>query len=156
MNNKYQTVFTYGFVYGLARRLKYGTLHDNDLSDAEKMISLLNELKTKDPDTNWICEYEKDGYPRDLNKIIVMTGKMKRFYHMYSDVVFMDATYKTNKHDMALTIFSGVNCDGRNTVLGYALVKRETADTYKWLMQNLVKLTGIEPGVILTDFDPSM
>jgi transposase-like protein len=52
-----------------------------------------------------------------------MTGKMKRFYETYSDVVFMDATYKTNRSDMALTVFSGVNCDGRNTIFGFALVK---------------------------------
>ena len=156
MNHKYQTVFNYGFIYGLARRVKYGTLHDTNLSDAEKMISLLEELKQADPDTDYIWEYEPDGFPKDLNKIIVMTGKMKRFYQKYHDVVFMDATYKTNKHDMALTIFSGVNWDGRNTVLGYALVKKENSDTYKWLLSNLVKLTGMEPGVILTDFDPSM
>ena len=81
---------------------------------------------------------------------------MKRFYRQYHDVVFMDATYKTNKHDMALTIFSGVNCDGYNTVLGYALVKRETSESYKWLLSNLIRLSGIEPKVILTDFDASM
>ena len=38
MNHKYQTVFNYGFIYSLARRAKYGTLHDKDISDAEKMI----------------------------------------------------------------------------------------------------------------------
>ncbi|CAI2386947.1 unnamed protein product [Moneuplotes crassus] len=156
MSHKYQTTFQYGFIYQQARRIKFGNLHDRDISDAEKIICMLEELKAQDPDTDWLCEYEKDGYPHDLNKIIVMTGKMKRFYLKYHDVVFMDATYKTNKHDMALTIFSGVNCDGRNTVLGYALVKKETAESYKWLLSNLVKLSGVEPGVILTDFDPSM
>lgn len=42
-------------------------------------------------------------------------------------------------------------------VLGFALVKRETMDTYKWLLKNLVKFNDdVEPGAILTDFDPSM
>ena len=68
----------------------------------------------------------------------------------------MDATYKTNWSDMALTVFSGVNCDGWNTIFGFALVKKENSETYKWLMENLVKLGGKEPTVILTDFDPSM
>jgi hypothetical protein len=42
-------------------------------------------------------------------------------------------------------------------VLGFALLKRETMDTYKWLIDNLLRFNdGIEPGVILTDFDASM
>jgi len=37
------------------------------------------------------------------------------------------------------------------------LVKRETMDTYKWLISNLLRFNdGVEPGVILTDFDASM
>lgn len=69
----------------------------------------------------------------------------------------MDATYKTNSHGLALTVFSGVNNEGRNIVLGFALVQRETLETYKWLLSNLMKFNNnIEPGIMLTDFDPSM
>ena len=69
----------------------------------------------------------------------------------------MDATYKTNFHSLALTVFSGVNNEGKNVVLGFALLKRETMDAYKWLLANLVRVNqGLEPKVMLTDFDPSM
>lgn len=69
----------------------------------------------------------------------------------------MDATYKTNSHSLALTVFSGVNNEGKNVVMGFALVKRETIETYNWLLSNLVNFnSGVEPKVILTDFDPSM
>jgi transposase-like protein len=82
---------------------------------------------------------------------------MRRNYAIYHDVVFMDATYKTNTHGLALTVFSGVNNEGKNVVLGFALVKRETLETYNWLLSNLKNFNiGIEPRVILTDFDPSM
>jgi transposase-like protein len=58
---------------------------------------------------------------------------------------------------MALTVFSGVNNEGKNVVLGFALVKRETLETYKWLLRNLLHFNyNNEPGVMLTDFDPSM
>lgn len=57
---------------------------------------------------------------------------------MYHDVVFMDATYATNPYRMALTVFSGVNNEGKNIILGYALVKRESLDTYEWLLKNFV------------------
>lgn len=82
---------------------------------------------------------------------------MRRNYRLYHDVMFMDATYKTNFHQLALTVFSGVNNEGKNIVLGFALVKRETMETYKWLLKNLVRFNDdVEPGVILTDFDASM
>jgi transposase-like protein len=56
-----------------------------------------------------------------------------------------------------LTVISGINHEGKNIVLGFALVKRETMDTYKWIISNLLRFNeNIEPGVILTDFDASM
>lgn len=53
-----------------------------------------------------------------------------KYYQKYSDVVFMDATYKTNKYDLALTIFSGVSSEGKNIILAIAFLSRETADHY--------------------------
>lgn len=82
---------------------------------------------------------------------------MRHNYRLYHDVVLMDATYKTNFHSLALTVFSGVNNEGKNVVLGFAIVKRETLETYKWLLENLKRFNdGIEPKIVLTDFDPSM
>lgn len=46
----------------------------------------------------------------------------------------MDATFKTNNQQLALTVISGINNEGKNIVLGFALVKRETLETYNWLL----------------------
>ena len=82
---------------------------------------------------------------------------MRHNYRFYRDVVFMDVTYKTNFHSLALIVFSGVNNEGKNVVLGYALLKRETIDAYKWLLSNLVRFNqGLEPKIIITDMDSSM
>lgn len=54
-------------------------------------------------------------------------------------------------------MISGINNEGKNIVLGFALVKRETMETYKWIISNLLRFNdGVEPRVILTDFDASM
>jgi len=82
---------------------------------------------------------------------------MHRFAKTYSDAIFMDATYKTNRHDMALTLISGVSNEGRNIVLCVAFLARETAENYTWLLQNYVEfMEGQEPGTLITDFDSSM
>lgn len=69
----------------------------------------------------------------------------------------MDATYKTNKQDLALTIISSVSGEGRNIILGFAFMSRETADHYNWLLKQVLEFNGgKEPGTIITDFDSSM
>ena len=81
---------------------------------------------------------------------------MKRNYELYRDTVFMDATYSTNPYRMALVVFSGVNNEGKNCILGYALLKRETMESYKWLLHHLLSFNNEAPCVLLTDFDASM
>ena len=102
-------------------------------------------------------EYDEGDMKNDIYQMIVQSPQMRRNYQMYHDVVFMDATYKTNNQQMALTVISGINHEGKNIVLGFALVKKETMETYKWIISNLLRFNdGVEPGAILTDFDASM
>ena len=55
---------------------------------------------------------------------------MAKYYQNYHDVVFMDATYNTNKHNLALTIISGISSEGKNIIMGIAFMARETVDHY--------------------------
>ncbi len=38
----------------------------------------------------------KDAPPR-IDRMLIQTPMMHKYYQTYSDIVFMDATYKTNK-----------------------------------------------------------
>ena len=62
------------------------------------------------------CKSSHEGQPKNS----------LRNYELYSDTVFMDATYATNPYRLALVVISGVNNEGKNCIMGYALVKRET------------------------------
>jgi hypothetical protein len=81
---------------------------------------------------------------------------MARNYNLYHDVVFMDATYSTNPYRMPLVVLTGVNCEGKNTILGFALIRQETAEEYSWVLQQLKICQKEQPKVILTDFDASI
>ncbi len=82
---------------------------------------------------------------------------MQSYYQKYHDVVFMDATYNTNKQNLALAILSGINNEGKNIILAVAFLSRESAENYSWLLSNLVDMNGgTEPTTIMTDFDSSM
>lgn len=45
-------------------------------------------------------------------------------------MVFMDATYNTNKHNLALGIISGVSSEGKNIIMGIAFLARESTEHY--------------------------
>ena len=82
---------------------------------------------------------------------------MARYYSQYHDVVFMDATYNTNKQGLALALISGISSEGKNVILAAAFLKNETIENYQWLLRTLRDLNGgIEPKTIMTDFDSSM
>ncbi len=82
---------------------------------------------------------------------------MSKFYRSYHDVCFMDATYNTNKHGLALAIISGINNEGKNVILGIAFLQSESTEHYTWLLKTLKSFNqNLEPKTILTDFDSSM
>lgn len=74
-----------------------------------------------------------------LERILIQTPKMRKNYELYRDTIFMDATYKTNHEGMALVVFGAVNNEGRNVIVAFALVQRETMETYQWLLKTLVE-----------------
>lgn len=165
INHKFNANLRYSDIYTLVKGFQNGSVRIGEevKTDLERFIELLGELKEKDSMTQYEFDFDdnndnnNDGATQEPNRVLVMTGSMRRLYSQYKDVLFMDATYKTNKHNMPLTVITGVDNEGRNTVLAYALMKTENAESYKWLMQTFLKFVNYdEPGIILTDFDPSM
>lgn len=88
-------------------------------------------MKKKDPDTRFAYQLDTqhdtatgmapNGEPM-LDRMIIQTPMMHRYYKQYSDAIFMDATYKTNKYDLHLTIMSGVSSENKNVILAIAFV----------------------------------
>ncbi len=63
---------------------------------------------------------------------------MKRF----PEVLLADCTYKTNRFNMPLLIFTGVNNVGSSFVVTFALLERETSDFFKWTLNQLFRCLG--------------
>ena len=80
---------------------------------------------------------------------------MAQAYRFYKDVVFLDIVQGSNQLDMALIVLNGVSSEGKPLILGYALLAHESLHNYKWLLSQIKEMNqGVEPGVILTDYDP--
>lgn len=134
---------------------------DQGKDDLADFLKLLEDVKKKDPEMKFAYAMDteldsKEEGPK-LDRMLIQTSMMQKYYARYSDVVFMDATYKTNKHDLALTLMSGVSSEGKNIILAIAFMSRETSCHYTWLLQTLLEFNnGKEPDTIITDFDSSM
>ena len=68
-----------------------------------------------------------------------------------------DTTYKTNKYNKPLVIFSGANHHTQTTILGCALVSDEKLETYTWLLETFLKaMANKNPKVVVIDGDGAM
>ena len=84
----------------------------------------------------------------------------------FSEVVIMDATYKTNMYKMPYVNVVGVSNVGSKSeqlktfAIAGAWISNETKESYTWVAEELHDLiwkpVDKVPGVIVTDYDPSL
>ncbi|XP_072066931.1 protein FAR1-RELATED SEQUENCE 8-like [Arachis hypogaea] len=92
-----------------------------------------------------------------LENMFWVDGPSRVHFQHFGDVVAFDSTYKKNKYNRPLVIFSGSNNHKQTTIFGFGLVLDETIGSYKWMLENLLEvMCGKLPSVVVTDGDESM
>lgn len=52
---------------------------------------------------------------------------------------------------------NGISSEGKNLVMGFALIAKETTDNYVWLLKQIREMNGNQdPGVIMTEYDTNL
>src|SRR2546423_8829386 len=85
-----------------------------------------------------------------------MSPTQQELYQRFSDVVLNDNTCKTNKYNMYLSIFMIKDNYGRFQNVANVLVEDKMSSTYTWILQCLLKATGIIPKSFWTDSEPGL
>ena len=86
-----------------------------------------------------------------------MNSNQRDLYQRYYDVVVTDNTSRTNKYQMALCFFIGVDNRNHTRVFAQALLSDETSSSYVWVLEQLLKSNnGILPSVLLGDADTGL
>ena len=85
-----------------------------------------------------------------------MSPTQRELYSKYNDVMIVDTTYNTNRFQMMLCIITVIDNNYRTRIVACAIIEDETLDTYRWIFDSILTETGISPGVVFTDSDPSM
>ncbi|XP_025661137.2 protein FAR1-RELATED SEQUENCE 5-like [Arachis hypogaea] len=92
-----------------------------------------------------------------LEHIFWADGQSIIDYHCFGDIVAFDSTYKKNKYNKLLVIFSGCNHHGQTVIFGSGLLSDETTETYKWLLETFVEaIGGKSPKAVINDRDLAM
>ena len=103
----------------------------------------------------WLIAYQIDGYEQLMHLFFAFETSLD-LHEMYPDILFVDYTYKTNKYNMPLCLFSGVTAYNKSFYIGFAFLWHEDKDSYVWVMTQVKELytrVGQEDGteVVLPD-----
>jgi hypothetical protein len=141
-------------LYNAIQKFRGVRIHDE--SDAAMMYSYLLEQRNEDPD--FIVTARLEGSSNELTGIFWMTSQQRNeLWPKYHDVIIHDNTAKTNRYEMALSLFVGIDNNFKTRVVAQALTKYETLADYNWILECTLKATNnLSPVVLFTDGDPAV
>ncbi|XP_021751487.1 protein FAR-RED IMPAIRED RESPONSE 1-like [Chenopodium quinoa] len=122
--------------------------------DENGMIEYFNKMSADNQIFFHLCRFGKDGALQD---VVWVDARCRAAYEEFGDVVCFDSTYLTNKFHLPYALFVGVNHHEQSILFGCALISRETAETYEWVLRTWLHcMGGKAPTSILTDQDPAI
>ncbi|KAK6149002.1 hypothetical protein DH2020_016527 [Rehmannia glutinosa] len=144
--------------------VSYGSSNEGELSnhvDSLKRLKFRNgdvvalhnyfrRAQLADPSFFYIMDLNDEGY---LRNVFWSDSRSRAAYGYFGDVVVVDTTHNvSNKHDIPLLSFSGLNHHCQSVLLGCGFLVDETIETYIWLMRAwLTCMSGRPPQTIITD-----
>ncbi|MBE1615985.1 hypothetical protein IDF54_14100, partial [Flavobacterium sp. SaA2.13] len=60
-------------------------------------------------------------------------------YAAFGDVVVFDSTYKTNRYNVPLVPFAGVNHHRSTVIFGCSIISHEDTASYEWVLRTFVQ-----------------
>ena len=136
--------------------------------DLNNDASILYEhlISLKEDDTRWQIFVDFDE-TKVLRRLFWMSPNQIELWTQYHDIVINDITCKTNRYDMALSLFVIIDNYNSSRLVCQALVNDETAEAHTWIFECTLLATGgkrqnenidgrLIPLVFMTDSDPAV
>lgn len=125
------------------KRLKFGD------GDMVALYDYFRRAQIADPNFFYIMDLSDEGY---LRNVFWIDSRSRAACNYFGDVVVVDTSCLSHKHDIPLVSFSGSNHHCQSVLLGCGLLVDETIETYIWLMRAwLTCVSGRPPQTIITD-----
>ncbi|XP_074299172.1 protein FAR1-RELATED SEQUENCE 11-like [Silene latifolia] len=122
-------------------------------NDVMNLLDFFKCCKKQDPKFRYVYTVDQE---KKFEHLFWSPAQCFDWYDKFGDVVVFDTTYKVNIYGMPCAIFVGVNSHGNTVLFGFALLRNETTDTFKWLMKTFKTVMKKSPKTIITDQDSCM
>jgi hypothetical protein len=123
-------------------------LREDQVDDIKKLKDFFSEYKTHNPHFFQDIDLDSTGA---VKNIFWSHASCRANYADFGDAVTFDTTYRSNFYRMPLGIFVGSNHHLQNVIFGFALLRDETEETFKWVFRTFQKcMGGKDPICILT------
>lgn len=123
-------------------RLKLGN------ADAQVFYNYFSRAQLINPNFFYVMDFNDEGF---LRNVFWIDSRSRAAYMYFSDVVAIDTTCLSNKYEIPLVAFLGVNHHGHSILLGCGLLADESLETYIWLFRAwLTCMLGRPPQTIIT------
>src|SRR5215469_7027667 len=75
----------------------------------------------------------------------------------FHNVIIFDTTSKTNRYEMALSLFVAIDNNYKTRIVAQALTKYENQADFNWILQyTLQAANNLPPKILFTDSDPAI
>lgn len=117
--------------------------------DTQAMYNYLCRVQLTNPNFFYLVDLNDEGCMRN----VFWADARSRAANIYfGDVIFLDTTCLSNKYEVPLVLFVGMNHHGQLVLLGCGLLASETIESYTWLLKAWLTCTsGPSPQTIITD-----
>ncbi|KAL0319119.1 UNVERIFIED_CONTAM: protein FAR1-RELATED SEQUENCE 6 [Sesamum angustifolium] len=117
--------------------------------DAQAMYNYLCRMQLTNPNFFYLMDLNDEGR---LRNVFWVDARSRAANSYFGDVIFFDNTCLSNRYEIPLVAFVGVNHHGQPILLGCGLLASETMESYIWLFKAWVACTsGHPPQTIITD-----
>ncbi|WRX27357.1 FAR1 DNA binding domain - like 10 [Theobroma cacao] len=117
--------------------------------DSQIIYNYFSHIQLANPNFVYLMDLNDEGY---LRNVFWIDSRSRAAYGYFGDVVKIDTTCLSNKYEIPLVAFVGVNHHGQSILLGCGLLADNTFETYVWLFRAwLTCMSGRPPQTIITD-----
>ncbi|XP_065022016.1 protein FAR1-RELATED SEQUENCE 6-like isoform X4 [Musa acuminata AAA Group] len=119
-----------------------------EVGDAESMYDYFVRMQAKNSNFFYVMDIDCKSHIRN---VFWADARCRAAYEEFGDVVMFDTSYLTNKYNMPLSTFVGVNHHGQAILFGCGLLLDEEVETFIWLFKTWLScMSGCAPIAIIT------
>ncbi|XP_019177027.1 PREDICTED: protein FAR1-RELATED SEQUENCE 6-like isoform X1 [Ipomoea nil] len=117
--------------------------------DSHAVYNYFCRMKLTNPNFFYLMDLDDEGH---LRNVFWADARSRAAYNYFSDIIAIDTTSLTNKYEIPLISFIGVNHHGQSVLLGCGFLGHESVEHFVWMFKSwLTSMLGRHPQVIITD-----